>query len=1024
MHNISSWAIRHPVTPIVMFLVLLFAGLISFMRLDVNQSPDVSFPVVTVTITQPGAVASELETQVTQKVESAVRRVRGIDEISSTISEGVSVTRVQLAIGTPIDRAVNDIRNVVTQIRSDLPQGILEPQVLRLDVTGRPLAYFSAQGIDMTLEELSWYVDNTVAKALLAVPGMAGVARSGGVDRAINVMLDPKRLQAYGLTASQLNQQLRIINVNAPGGRTQFADGEQVVRILGNAATVHDLKQIQIATPGGRIIRLKDVAQVRDSYAEQRALAKMDGRQVVSFGVSKADSASDVTVFDAVEEELRHLEASNPNITFSRLFTSTDYTKRQYHAAMQALVEGAILAVLVVWLFLRDARATFISALAIPLSAIPTFWFMEYMGFTLNFISLLALSLVAGVLVDDAIVEIENIVRHMRMGKTPWQAALDAADEIGMAVVATTFAIVAVFLPVALMPGVSGQFFKQFGLTVVAAVLVSLAVARLITPLIAAYFLRSGGAHAHDTPSWVHAYARILRWTLVHRGKTMAIAAAALVATYFAFATLSVEFQPATDDDFVQANIALVPGVTLEQTEAVSDRVTQILRAQPEVKHVFANIGVGGASLFVTLKQNRTRTSVQFSRALQPVLNEIPDARIAFQNQSDGGSGRDINLVFTGADPAILEKAVRRVLQQVEKMPEVRSPRIEGDLHMPALIITPRFDLAAQLRVTTASLSDALRVATIGELDQNAAKFSLGDRQIPIRILLKPSARADLAMIENLPVATQRGGSVPLRLVADVKLGSGPVQIRRYGQRRRMIIGMDLAPGLVTGDAMHKLLSLPVMKQLPRGVERVNFGSQKWQLQLYINFAVAVVSGLLLLLVVLVLLYRHFVPPLVNMASLFLAPLGGALALHLTGHSLSLPVFIGLLMLLGIVAKNSILLIDFASKEIDSGIERNAAIIDAGVKRARPIVMTTVAMVAGMVPTSLALIGDGAWRQPMGIVVIGGLILSTVLTLLIVPAAFSLAIGFEAWVARKLSFLIRDRHKIPDPDETPTGKNA
>ena len=1021
MRNISAWAIRNPVPPIVLFVALMLAGIVAFIRMDINNTPDVSFPFVEINVAQPGAAPTELETQVTQRIEAAVRGISGVDELSSYVSEGNSRTMVQFDIGTPVDRAVNDVRNAVDQIRSDLPDGILEPRVTRIDIEGGPIAYMSAEAVDMTLEELSWYVDNTVAKRLLGISGMAAVRRGGGVDREIRIILDPAAMQSYGITAVQVNQQLRQVNVNAAGGRAEIAGSEQAVRVLGNSASAYSLGETQIAVGNGRTVKLADIATVTDGYAEQRSRSKMNGRQVLSFSVEKAKGSSDVTVYDTTLETLKALEKENPKVKFTQLFTTVDYTKAQYRSAIEAMIEGAVLAVLVVWLFLRDWRAMVISALAIPLSAIPAFWFMEMMGFTLNFISLLALSLVAGVLVDDAIVEIENIVRHMRMGKSAYQASIDAADEIGLAVVATTLSIVAVFLPVGLMPGISGQFFKQFGLTVVAAVLLSLAVARLITPMAAAYFLRAEGAAKHGEGWWIDRYMDILRWSLRHRWKTVGLGAIAFALTIVAFGTLPTSFQPATDNDFSQVKIEMAPGATLARTEAVADQVAARLNKEQEVQAAFADINVAEASVYLTLAKDRVRSSIDFERAMQPELQRIPDARIAFQSQ-EGGTGRDITVMLAGDDPVKLRKTALTIVEGMRGIPEVRAPRLEGDLRRPEITISPRFDVAADMGVTTAALSQTIRIATLGDIDQNVAKFSLSDRQIPIRVLIDEKARQDISTIENLPVPTISGGSVPLKVVADIGLGAGPTVLRRYAQNRRIVISADLAPGKVSGDAMPRIDALPLMKNLPSGVEKVQFGSSKMQAELVTNFAVAVVSGVLLVFAVLVLLYKKIMPPFVNMGSLLLAPLGGAVALHLTGNVVSMPVFIGILMLLGIVAKNSILLIDFAIEEIDRGVDKTIAIIDAGHKRAQPIVMTTIAMVAGMIPTALSLSGDGAWRAPMAITVIGGLILSTALTLVIVPASFSLADDVEKWLGRRFGKLVTgkpgdEKGTAPQPAE-------
>ncbi|KAB2855490.1 MAG: efflux RND transporter permease subunit, partial [Sphingopyxis terrae] len=730
-------------------------------------------------VAQPGAAPAELETQVTQRVEAAVRSVSGVDELSSYVSEGSSRTMVQFAIGTPIDRAYNDVNQAISQIRSNLPDGILEPQVIRVDIAGGPITYFSVEATDMTLEQLSWFVDNTVAKELLSVPGMSQVRRSGGVDREIRVILDPARMQSYGLTASQVNQQLRQVNLNAAGGRTEIAGSEQAVRVLGNAQNAFQLGETRISIGNGRTIQLSDVAKVTDGYAEQRNLAKINGRQVLSFSIEKAKGSSDVSVHDEAMKKLAEIEKNNPKVKFKILFTRTEYTKEQYRSSMAAMIEGAVLAVVVVFLFLRDWRATMISAMAIPLSAIPTFWFMDLMGFSLNSLSLLALSLVAGVLVDDAIVEIENIVRHMRMGKTAYQASIDAADEIGLAVVATTMSIVAVFLPVALMPGISGQFFIQFGMTVVFAVLMSLAVARMITPMIAAYFLAAHGEQAHAEGPWIDRYERVLRWTLDngkhhavraryeavptrlaflavplilsgifvlylayayfqpvpvgqdapntalyfllrtpaltvivflatsllaillgalawfvgmrqwaftgwakfmlqrawarlfdHRVWIVGIGAAAFVLSIVLFATLPQQFQPTINSDYSQIKYELPPGSTLAQSEHIANQVSSILSASPAVDTAFFDVNVGGGNAFLTLKKDRDVSSVEWERSLQPKLTAIPDARVSFQSQSGGFSGRDITMVIGGDDPVALEKHALKIVDEMSKLKE------------------------------------------------------------------------------------------------------------------------------------------------------------------------------------------------------------------------------------------------------------------------------------------------------------------------------------------------------------------
>ncbi|MEA1072805.1 efflux RND transporter permease subunit [Sphingomonas sp. LY160] len=1049
--NISSWCIQNPVPPIVLFIGLMLAGIVAFMGMEVNNNPDIDFPAANVNISQPGAAPTEMENQITQKVEAAIRSVDGVDEINSSVREGNSNTFVQFEIGTPTDRAVNDVRDAVTQIRGDLPEGILEPQISREDISGDPILFVAAETTDMTLEQLSWYVDNTVSRRLLGVEGVAAVSREGGVDRTIRVILDPAALQAQGITAASVNAQLRQTNLNAAGGRAEIAGSEQAVRVLGNAANAYDLSQTQIAVPGGRTVRLADLGEVKDAYSEQRTIAKMNGRQVISFNVQRSKGSSEVTAYDDAWAELRKIEKEDPRIRFVEIINQVDYTKEQYHSAMMGLIEGAVLAVLVVFLFLRDFRATLIAAIAIPLSAIPAFWFMSLMGITLNGLSLLALSLVAGVLVDDAIVEIENIVRHMRMGKTAYQASMDAADEIGLAVVATTMAIVAVFLPVALMPGISGQFFKSFGYTVVIAVLMSLFVARMITPLIAAYFLKAHGIQEHAGGKGMEKYLGILRWSLdtskaenfrrEHPGKMSAVwsltkdhrfamvlaGIGAFVLQGVLFATLSMSFQPPVNVDFSRVRIGMPPGTTLEQTAAVADRAAEIIEKDPSVDRVFQRIFVGSGFLNIVLKKDREVTSTEFERNLAPQVSAIADAQVNFISQAGGGpggGGRDMTLYLGSDNPELLMATANKIVDEMTPLSQLRAPRVQGDLVRPEITIAPRFDLAADLGVTTTALSQTIRIATLGDIAQNSAKFSLADRQVPITVSLPESSRKDLATLENLPVPTSSGGSVPLKSVAEIGFGSGPTTVQRTDQIRRIAIGADLSPGLVSGDVWPLINNLPTVKNLPDGVQKLELGDSKWQAELLYYFAIALGSGVLLVFAVLVLLYRRFLSPLVNMGSLLLAPLGAAIALHLTGNPISLPVLIGILMLFGIVAKNSILLVDFAVEMMGHGVEKNEAIVEAGHKRAQPIVMTTVAMVAGMVPIALSLSGDGSWRAPMGVTVIGGLLFSTLLTLLLVPAFFSIAIDIETWLGSKFSKLVDngEPHKpmdepVPEPAE-------
>jgi multidrug efflux pump subunit AcrB len=1007
MNNLSAWAIRHPTMPLVLFFVLTFLGVVSFIRLPINLNPDISFPLIIVQVSQPGAAPAEIESQVTQKVEGAVRSVSGVRNISSRASEGGSFTSVEFEIGTPLDRALNDVRDAVSKVRGDLPEGINEPQVNRVDIEGGAIAYYAVSTTDRSPEQLSWFVDNDISKRLLSISGVAQVSRGGGEDREIRVELDPARMQALGVSAAEVNQQLRLVNLNAPGGRAQVGGGEQSIRVLGTAATALRLGQTQIRVAGGAVVRLSDLAEVRDAVAERRSIERLNGRAAVTFGVSKSRGASDVSTADRVEAEVAKILKENPDIAITRVFTTVENTRRTYRSALTAMIEGSVLAVLVVFVFLRDWRATAISALAIPLSAIPTFAFMYWMDFTLNSISMLGLSLVAGVLVDDAIVEIENIVRHMRMGKSGWQAAIDAADEIGLAVVATSATIIAVFLPVSFMGGITGQYFKQFGLTVAAAVFFSLLVARLITPLVAAYTLKPHEQIRSADGPLMSSYLEALRWSLEHRRATLLAGTAFFLASIALMVVVPKSFYPRSDFASAIVAVELPPGVRLEDTARVSAQVRDILAAQPEVTDIIESVGGGdvrNATLYVSLVPRSERKADQktFENRVRPLFAAVPDARVSFQGEDVGGGGRPITLYLTGDDPARLEDAARRAVEAMRTIPGLRDPRINGDLERPELLVRPRLDQAAEYGVSVAAISQAIRIATLGDLPQNAAKFSLADRQVPIRVSLLESSRSDMATIENLPVRTATGGTVPLKAVAEMSFGRGPSTIRRYNQSRRVVIDAELN-GVELGPALAKVKALPELRDLPDGVRLVEVGQAEFMTELFSNFLLAIAAGVLMVFAVLVLLFQRVFQPITILAALPLSVGGAVIALMLVGKSFSMPAVIGFLMLMGIVGKNSILLVDFAIEEIQAGKDRVEALIEAGHKRARPIIMTTVAMVAGMVPVAISI---EEFRVPMGVAVIGGLLTSTVLTLLIVPAVFTLVDDVERWFGPRFRRLL------------------
>lgn len=1008
MNKMSAWAIKNPVLPLVMFAVLLFVGVISFIRLPINNNPDVSFPLISIIVTQPGAAPTEIETQVTQKVEAAVANLTGVKDIISRMVEGQSLTNVQFEIGTDVFQAMNDARDAISKIRGELPEGINEPLIQRQEFDGGAIAYFAISTTSMTEEQLSWFVDNTISKRLNNLPGVAQASRGGGVEREIRVELDPTRMQSFGITAVEVNQQIRQMNLDAPGGRAQIAGGEQAIRVLGGARTALELADRQVRLPGGRVVRLGDIAEVRDGIAELRSMSRLDGRPATTLAIMRSIGSSEVTVMDLVDKELDKIRAESPQIAIKKVFTTVEMTKKSYRSALIAMIEGAILAVAVVYFFLRDKRATMISALAIPLSAIPTFFFMQWMGFTLNGITLLGLSLVAGVLVDDAIVEIENIVRHMRMGKSGYQAAMDAADEIGLAVVATSATIIVVFLPVSFMGGFTGQYFKQFGLTVAAAVLFSLLVARLITPVLAAYMLKPHENIRDADGPLMNKYLEWLQLSLRHRWLTLFGAVAFFAVSIGLLVVIPKDVIPAGDFSSSQVSVELPPGVRLEDTARVSGQIVDMLLKQPEVSAIVESIGdndeVRQSTIFITLvpPEDRKLSQDQWEKKMAPSLRTVADAQVSFGGFTPGG-GKPIALYIVGEDPVRVENSAHEVVAAMKAIPELDDPRVNGDYQRPEIVVKPNLDLAAELGVSVASISQTIRIATMGDLPQSAPKFSLSDRQIPIRVSLREFTRQDIDTLQSLPVPTANGGNVPLKAVAEISFGQGPATIRRYNQSRRMYIESGLKAGAVSGDANAKVKNLEVLKNLPQGVRLVETGLSEIATDMMTAFGFAIGAGVLMVFAVMVLLFARLFQPITIMSALPLSVGGAMVALMVFQMPFSMPVAIGILMLMGIVGKNSILLVDFAIEEMRAGKDRRTALLESGHKRARPIVMTTVAMVAGMLPIAIGLGGDVSFNRPMAITVIGGLITSTALTLVVVPAVFTIIDDVERWLAPKFS---------------------
>jgi len=1022
MGNISAWAIRNPVPTIILFIATTLAGWWGFNGLRINHEPDLELPGVIVTVAQPGAAPSEMETQIARKIEDAIINLGDVKHVNTTLRDGLSTTFAEFVYGSDPEKCVNDVRDAVTKIRSELPQGIYEPSVSGVDNRDGAIVTYTVEAPDMSARELSWFIDNDVSRIMLAAKGVAVVKRVGGVDREIRFHLDPDRLMALGITAADVSRQLRILNTDRPGGRGTVGSAEQSIRTLGSAASVEELREATIILPGGRTARLGDLGVVEDGAAETRQLALLNNKPVVAFEIQRATRSSEIHVAEAVAEKVAEIQRTHPGIKIKLINSQADYTNEMFIAAMEALVLGALLAVAVVWWFLRDVRATLISAFAMPMAAIPTFAAMLLMDFTMNNVSLIGLSLVVGILVDDAIVEMENITRHMRMGKTPYEAAMVAADEIGMPVVATSLTIVAVFVPVTFIPDIPGQFFRQFGFTVAAAVMFSLLVARMLTPLMSAYLLKDHGDENHDSAIMTR-YLGILDWCLRHRLITLLGGIGFFIFSLLLIPLIERDVFPAADRSQSALSIELAPGVTIGETEAVARRITDLLLARPEVVDVYANIGARGQAAdvrraLVTIKLkpkgDRALSQQEFEAAMRPILAQIPGVRLRFG--ADGLASVRMSMTLGSDDPVALEKAIQQLEREMRALPGLGNVGSTANLQRPELIITPRAERAADLGVSVEAISTTAQIATLGDNDTALPKFNLPDRQIPIRVQLTEQARGNVATLENLRVPGTNGAAVPLSAVADISFGSGPAQINRLDRRRVVSVEAEIS-GKPLGQVMREVRELPVFKTMPPSVQELAQGDSELMDEIFGSIGMAIFFGSVMVYAVLVVLFGSFIHPLTIMTALPLSWGGAVLLLLLSGSALSMPAVIGVLMLLGIVAKNSILLVEYTEVAMRvHGMPRFEALMDAAHKRARPIVMTTIAMTAGMAPVALKIGADAEFRAPMAICVIGGLLTSTLLSLIFVPAAFTYMDDFQVWLAPRLGRLIG---KKPAPESAP-----
>jgi hydrophobe/amphiphile efflux-1 (HAE1) family protein len=1006
--NISAWAIRNPLPSILLFIILVTAGLYSFSRLPVTYFPTIDEPAVNVIIDQPGGAPSELETEVTRLVEDAVASLAGVEEIKSTVTQGRSVTAVEFELGViSPDRAMGDVRDAIAKIRSDLPDGIDEPVIERGEEEAQAVVTYAVASQDMTVAELSWFVDDVVARHLQGLKGVGRIDRVGGADREIHVELDPSRLQALSLTANAVNESLIAGQLDRSGGRSNLNGRERALTTAAAAQTIAELGDSRILLSDDASVKLEEVGSVQDTIAETRAFATLDQEDVVGFAVYRSKGSSELAVAEEVAAALEKLHLEQPSIRFKLVDDNMSYTAGNYNSAMHTLYEGAALSIVVVFLFLRDWRATVVAAIALPLSIIPAFFAIDLLGFSLNILSLLAITLVTGILVDDAIVEIENVVRHRDMGKSAYRAALDASDEIGLAVIAISATIMAVFTPVGFMSGVVGLYFREFGLTVAIAVFFSLLVARLITPIMAAYIMTNTPPSHIRRGRLVSTYEGLLKVSLRWRWITFGSAFAAFVLALYALISLPTAFLPEEDTGRLTLSVELPPGAALQETRAATDEIAALIRRDSAVEGVFVRAGsstagqedVRYAVVLIDLlhKSERDRSSFSIQADLEKALSSISDVRLRFLNTR---GGRDISFAVLSADGALAQRAADNILQELTADRNFVNPAADNAATRPELRVKIDADKASTIGVSPAELARTIRVSTVGDVDSRLPNFIDGGRQIPVRVLLQTYARDDLPTLEMLSVPTTRGMSVPLSSVADVSFDERVAAIERFDRQRRIEISADMADGMTSGQGLDRLTQLDSVKNLPPGVRIQATGDSDTEGEVFSSFAVAMGSGVMLVLVVLILLFGSVLAPWTILASLPLSIGGVAAGLMLSGNAVSLPVVIGILMLMGIVTKNAIMLLDFAIEREAHGLSRVDAIVEACSERVRPIIMTTFAMIGGMAPSALGVGDGGEFKAPMAIAVIGGLLVSTVLSLIVIPSLHLIMSDFGDRTAR------------------------
>jgi HAE1 family hydrophobic/amphiphilic exporter-1 len=1022
---LSEFSIKRPVVTVVIALALMVFGYFALTQLRTNQMPDVQPPVLVVSIPYPGASPETVEREVLNRIEDSLSSISGIDELRSYARDSFGTIVVQFEFHKNLIEAAQEIRDAIATVRDKLPTEMKEPYLQRVDPNAQSILNISLHSETLTQMELSRIADQVIARELRTVPGVALVELRGELVREMTVFLDSSAMREANVSVMDVLNALRAQNLAAPVGHVQQGLEEQSIRLLGRLQDASDFESVVIKQMGDASVRLGQVARVEDGHAEQRAYSLLDGVPSVGVAVTKSREASTITVTDDLLAKMDELKPElPPGAEMTVVFNDGEYVRNSLNNVIEALTAGALLTILTVYIFLNSWRSTIITATALPTSVLGAFIAVWACGFTLNFMTLLGLSLAIGVLIDDAIVVRENIVRHMEMGKDKLTASREGTREIGLAVMATTFAIVAVFVPVAFMEGMPGQWFKPFGLTVAVSVLVSLFISFSLDPMLSAYWGDSHTEKPKHGPlgrllerfnNWfdrqAQGYSRVIDWALHHRVYMWLLAFGSLFGALAMIATQSVgsSFLPQTDNGAIIIEVRAPSGSSLDYTRIKAVQAASLAQALPEVEYVQTTVGSDGniskAEINIDLikQSERERSAREIAQGLRSEIQRLVGAEYIIIDELNNGAQKPLQIQFRGPDSRKLNELVSQYMEELKHVEGAVDVGLSTQEPKPELQVKVDRGLASSLGISMSDAANALRVAFAGVEVGDWVDPTGETRNVAVR--LSPEDRLAAEDLETLPIVAIGDTIVPLKQIATVTMGEGPAAIEHYNRENTVAVTANVEGrsfGEVFGDAM----ALAKAMDFPPGYDLVVGGAGRDQQEVFGSMLRALGIAVILMYLILVVQFHSFLTPIAIMLSLPLSLIGVVLALKFTGETLNLMSLIGVIMLMGLVAKNAILLIDFARKKEADGMDRDSALILAGQERLRPILMTSFALIAGMLPVAIGW-GEGAgFYRPLGIAIIGGMITSTVLTLLVVPTFYdSLQTRGErilAWLKRRM----------------------